>query len=77
MNQLANAFVHTKSSDEMGAQRLDSKGQFAYFATPAHLWPDFLIGQIGQPLRVVLIEDETHLRGVVGNDFGRNSVKHA
>jgi DNA-binding NarL/FixJ family response regulator len=70
MNQLANAFSHTKNPDEMGAQRLDSKGQFAYFATPAHLWPDFLVGQISQPLRVVLIEDETHLRGVVGNDLG-------
>lgn len=70
MNQPVPNFGHTRSPEDMTAVRLDSKGQFAYFATQAHLWPDFLVCQASQPLRVVLIEEETHLRGVVGNDIG-------
>jgi DNA-binding NarL/FixJ family response regulator len=70
MNQPVPNFVHSRSPEDMTSVRHDSKGQFAYFATQAHLWPDFLVGQAGQPLRVVLIEEETHLRGVVGNDIG-------
>ncbi len=70
MNQPVPNFGHTRSPEDMTSVRLDSKGQFAYFATQAHLWPDFLVGQASQPLRVVLIEEETHLRGVVGNDIG-------
>ncbi len=70
MNQPVSNFGHTRSPEDMTSVRLDSKGQFAYFATQAHLWPDFLVGQASQPLRVVLIEEETHLRGVVGNDIG-------
>lgn len=70
MNQPVQNFVHTRSPEDMTHVRQDSKGQFAYFTTPAHLWPDFLVGQANQPLRVVLIEEETHLRGVVGNDIG-------
>ncbi len=70
MNQTVQNFVHTRTPDETSAVRHDSKGQFAYFSSQAHLWPDFLVGQASQPLRVVLIEEETHLRGVVGNDIG-------
>lgn len=71
MNQTVTTYSRPSSPAEMNtATRPDSKGQFSYYAAPAHLWPDFLVGQSSQPLRVVLIEEETHLRGVVGHDLG-------
>lgn len=70
MNHKLATFDDTSAHAKVNNSKFESHGQFAYFATPAHLWPDFLVGQVSQPLRVVLIEEETHLRGVVGNDLG-------
>jgi DNA-binding NarL/FixJ family response regulator len=70
MNHQVPTFNETSEPEKMNTAKLETHGQFAYFPTPAHLWPDFLIGQVDQPLRVVLIEEETHLRGVVGHEIG-------
>jgi DNA-binding NarL/FixJ family response regulator len=72
MNQPVPTFSRTSSSNELGSMGLESKGQFAYFANPANLWPDFLHGQPAQPLRVILIDEDAHLRGIVGHELGQD-----
>lgn len=70
MNQPVTNFVDTGKLREQRSSKLASQGQFAYFANPANLWPDFLLGQANQPLRVVLIEEDTHMRSIVGQELG-------
>jgi DNA-binding NarL/FixJ family response regulator len=36
----------------------------------ANLWPDFLLGQANKPLRVILIEEDSHMRSVIGQELG-------
>ncbi len=33
------------------------------------MWPDFLIGQPGRPVRVVLIDDDAHMRRVISQEL--------
>ncbi|MDB5891797.1 MAG: two component transcriptional regulator, LuxR family [Polaromonas sp.] len=45
---------------------------------PAHgnihqLWPDFMVGQVARPVRVLLIEDDAHMRRVIANELLRDS----
>ena len=70
MNQQVTTFSDSSKVNEMNATKLASQGQFAYFASPANLWPDFLLGQANQPLRVILIEEDSHMRSVVGQELG-------
>jgi DNA-binding NarL/FixJ family response regulator len=70
MHQQVSALIETNKPVEQHSTNLVSQGQFAYFANPANLWPDFLLGQANQPLRVVLIEEDAHMRSVVGQELG-------
>jgi DNA-binding NarL/FixJ family response regulator len=70
MNPQVTTVNDTSKTDGTNASNLTSQGQFAYFANPANLWPDFLIGQANQPLRVILIEEDAHMRSVVGQELG-------
>jgi DNA-binding NarL/FixJ family response regulator len=70
MIRQATAFKDDSQNVGLSASKLHSHGQFAYFANPAVLWPDFLLGQAEQPLRVVLIGQDTHIRSVVGQELG-------
>ena len=70
MNQQVNTLMDTSKNAESHSTKLVSQGQFAYFANPANLWPDFLVGQANQPLRVVLVEEDAHMRSVVGQELG-------
>ncbi|MEN9983862.1 MAG: hypothetical protein RJB10_773 [Pseudomonadota bacterium] len=78
MNQHVTTFGDKSKVNDMNlanvgnpnANKLASQGQFAYFANPANLWPDFLLGQASQPLRVILIEEDAHMRSVVGQELG-------
>lgn len=70
MNQQVNTLMDSGKTVESHSSKLASQGQFAYFANPANLWPDFLVGQANQPLRVVLIEEDAHMRSVVGQELG-------
>ena len=70
MNQQVTTFNDANKANEASATKLASQGQFAYFANPANLWPDFLLGQANQPLRVILIEEDAHMRSVVGQELG-------
>lgn len=64
------AFSDSSISEGFNTSKLESHGQFAYFTNPAHLWPDFLLGQADHPLRVILIEEDMHIRSVVGQELG-------
>ena len=46
-----------------------SLGQFTYHASPASLWPDFLIGQADKPLRVILVEEDASMRSVIAQEL--------
>lgn len=46
-------------------------GQF-HFAThdnPPSVWPDYLVGQAEKPVRVVLIDDDPHIRRVISQEL--------
>jgi DNA-binding NarL/FixJ family response regulator len=70
MNQQVTTLGNAVEPNATFASKTVSNGQFSYFANPANLWPDFLIGQASQPLRVILIEEDAHLRSVVGQELG-------
>lgn len=37
--------------------------------SPASIWPHFLTGQPGQPVRVLLVDDDPHIRKVIANEL--------
>ncbi|MEY4268014.1 MAG: hypothetical protein RIS90_2549 [Pseudomonadota bacterium] len=43
--------------------------QFAMVAGQPVLWPDFLKGQPARPVRVLLVEDDAHMRRVIAQDL--------
>lgn len=49
------------------------QGQFSYHTSPASLWPDFLLGQAGQPLRVILVDNDARMRSVIGQELSQDS----
>lgn len=50
-----------------------SQGQFTYHANPASLWPDFLVGQASQPLRVILVDQDARMRNLVSHELNLDS----
>lgn len=44
-------------------------GQFSYVSNPDMLWPDFLIGQSSQPLRVILVDGDARMCSVVKQEL--------
>lgn len=38
-------------------------------AAEKSLWPDFMVGQSGKPVRVLLVDDDAHIRSVVGREL--------
>ncbi|RYF27800.1 MAG: response regulator transcription factor [Comamonadaceae bacterium] len=46
-----------------------SGGQFAMHDNPPSVWPDFLAGQCEKPVRVLLIDDDAHMRRVIGQEL--------
>lgn len=49
------------------------QGQFSYHTNPASLWPDFLVGQASQPLRVILVDQDARMRHVVSQELNLDS----
>ena len=72
MNHQVTTLNDASKANEVNASKLASQGQFAYFANPANLWPDFLLGQANQPLRVILIEENAHMNSVVEQELGND-----
>lgn len=44
-----------------------AKGPLA--APEKSLWPDFMVGQSANPVRVLLVDDDAHIRSVVGKEL--------
>lgn len=58
------------------ATRVDpqmQQGHFSYHTSPASLWPDFLLGQESQPLRVVLVDNDARMRSVIGQELNQDN----
>lgn len=59
--------------------RMDNQmqqGQFSYHSSPASLWPDFLLGQESQPLRVILVDNDARMRSVIGQELSQDNRIH-
>ena len=48
-------------------------GQFATYENPPSIWPAFLIGQEDKPVRVLLIDDDAHIRQVIAQELMSDS----
>jgi DNA-binding NarL/FixJ family response regulator len=38
-------------------------------ASAAQMWPDYLLGQAGRPIKVLLVDDDSHVRNVIANEL--------
>jgi DNA-binding NarL/FixJ family response regulator len=38
-------------------------------ATTSAMWPDFFVGQPGRPVKVLLVDDDSHVRNVIANEL--------
>lgn len=45
------------------------KGLFSTYSNPPSVWPDFLMGQEEQPVRVVVVDDDEHVRRVIAQEL--------
>ncbi len=64
----ANQCVAQTQPDFFDAQGLWVNGQTPH-GDQLPLWPDFLAGQPGQPVRVLLIDDDAHIRKVISHEL--------
>lgn len=46
-----------------------SSGQFAMHQSPPSMWPDFMAGQVEKPVRVLLVDDDPHMRRVIAQEL--------
>jgi DNA-binding NarL/FixJ family response regulator len=44
-------------------------GQFAMRSNPPSVWPDFLVGQEQQPVKVLLVDDDPHVSHVISQEL--------
>lgn len=44
-------------------------GHFSTYSNPPSVWPDFLIGQQAKPVRVLLVDDDEHIRMVIAQEL--------
>jgi DNA-binding NarL/FixJ family response regulator len=57
------------SVSSAGGSSLDSDSCFITRGGAPSMWPDFLTGQPGRPVRVVLIDDDAHMRRVISQEL--------
>lgn len=43
--------------------------QFSMRPNPPSVWPDFLVGQTSQPVKVLLVDDDPHIRHVIAQEL--------
>lgn len=61
-----------RASGPLHAAQVDSavgQGGFAVLGNPSSIWPDFMIGQEQRPVRVVLVDDDPHIRLVIAQEL--------
>lgn len=68
---MQNDEIHSEiaAGSSVGAGSLNSDSRFITRGGVASMWPDFLTGQPGQPVRVVLIDDDAHMRRVISQEL--------
>lgn len=44
-------------------------GQFSTYSNPPSVWPAFLVGQESSPIRVLLVDDDAHIRMVIAQEL--------
>ena len=44
-------------------------GQFSSYSNPPSVWPDFLVGQQQNPVRVLVVDDDPHIRLVIAQEL--------
>ena len=49
-----------------GSSHLDT------YDNPPSMWPDFLVGQINQPVRVLLVDNDAHMHRVIAQELMRD-----
>ena len=54
---------------KIGTSSQWSTGQFDTFDNPPSVWPDFLTGQKTNPVRVLLVDDDPHIRLVIAQEL--------
>jgi len=59
----------TIGSTPMPAEPVMSSRQFAMHQHPPSIWPDFLAGQLESPVRVLLVDDDAHMRRVIAQEL--------
>jgi len=45
------------------------RGPFAMHQSPPSIWPDFMAGQTARPVRVLLVDDDAHMRRVIAQEL--------
>ncbi len=50
-------------------QATTTTGQFSMYDNPPSVWPAFLMGQEASPVRVLLIDDDAHIRRVIAQEL--------
>lgn len=51
------------------SERMLPPQQFAMHQSPPAIWPDFLTGQHEKPVRVLLVDDDAHMRRVIAQEL--------
>lgn len=55
--------------DGIGCNTDTGEGGFAILSSPPSVWPDFMVGQNERPARVVLVDDDPHIRRVIAQEL--------
>jgi DNA-binding NarL/FixJ family response regulator len=56
-------------SDELFSKPAFLSGVSPVARTVAPTWPDYFLGQPGRPIRVLLVDDDSHVRNVIANEL--------
>lgn len=72
-NKLHGPTLAAPISEAYTAELLTLTGELAAHASANALWPDFMVGQKERPTRVVLVDDDPHIRRVIGQEFTNDS----
>ena len=70
MDHCVQTDVNSNSNPPVLSQPVPERtGFFATYANPASVWPDFMTGQEEKPVRVLLVDDDDHVRRVIAQEL--------
>lgn len=64
-----NNSVQINTDQTPSCPTLVPSGQFFTYSNPPSVWPDFLSGQEAKPVRVLLVDDDEHIRRVIAQEL--------